>query len=95
MEPGAHPPVDLLPFLRYVPERFAAWKSLCRETRRLQRALYFGLLDECVERARSGRHGGQEAFMDEVARRQDELGLTREMAGYASFAANFYRFEAH
>jgi hypothetical protein len=81
LEPGAHPPVDMLPFLKYIPERWAPWKSLCREVRRLQRELYFGLLEECEQRVASVSHGGQEAFMDGVVRRQAELGLTREMAG--------------
>src|SRR5687768_11007074 len=26
LEPGANPPVDEFPFLKYIPERFAAWK---------------------------------------------------------------------
>jgi cytochrome P450 len=26
MEPGANPPVDIFPILRYIPERFAFWK---------------------------------------------------------------------
>lgn len=82
LEPGAQPPVDLLPFLKYVPERFASWKSLVRETRRRQRELYFGLLEECEARISSGTHDGQEAFMDEVVKRQEQLGLTREMTGW-------------
>lgn len=28
-----------------IPEQFASWKKLCKEVRRLQRALYFGLLE--------------------------------------------------
>jgi hypothetical protein len=71
----------MLPFLKYIPGRWAPWKSLCREVRRLQRELYFGLLEECEQRVASSSHDGQEAFMDEVVRRQAELGLTREMAG--------------
>ncbi|EIN10089.1 cytochrome P450 [Punctularia strigosozonata HHB-11173 SS5] len=82
LEPGAHPPIDILPFLRYTPERWAPWKSLCREVRRLQRELYFGLLEECEQRVADGSADGQESFMDEVVRHRDDLGLTQEMAGY-------------
>lgn len=46
LEPGAHPPVDLLPFLKYIPERWAHWKGLCADVRKRQRDLYFGLLTE-------------------------------------------------
>lgn len=81
LEPGATPPLDLLPFLKYVPERWASWKTLAREVRKEHHALYFGLLGECEARVASGRSDGQEAFMDEVVRRRTEFGLTREMAG--------------
>ncbi|KAK0204716.1 cytochrome P450 [Desarmillaria ectypa] len=46
LEPGAHPPVDLLPFLWHLP---GVRKDFCKENR-LQRRLYFGLLDECQAR---------------------------------------------
>ncbi|KAG7451082.1 cytochrome P450 [Guyanagaster necrorhizus] len=76
LEPGAHPPVDLLPFLRHLP---GAWKDLCKEARQLQRNLYFGLLDECQARLQNGQANG--CFMEKVLQNQ-ELGLNRELAGY-------------
>ncbi|KAG1869384.1 cytochrome P450, partial [Suillus subalutaceus] len=48
------PPVDLLPILKYVPERWAPWKGICREARTLQRRLYFGLLEEAETRLARG-----------------------------------------
>ncbi|EJD48900.1 cytochrome P450, partial [Auricularia subglabra TFB-10046 SS5] len=80
LEPGAHPPVDLIPILGKVPERWASWKTLCREVRRLQRKLYFGLLEECENRLKDGKHTG--CFLEEVIERREEFGLTRELAGY-------------
>ncbi|KAK0469876.1 cytochrome P450 [Desarmillaria tabescens] len=77
LEPGAHPPVDLLPFLQHLP---GAWKSLCKEARRLQRQLYFGLLDECQARLQHGQENG--CFMEKVLQNQELLGLNRELAGY-------------
>lgn len=42
LEPGATPPVDALPFLKYLREFAAPWKVAARNIRRDQRALYFG-----------------------------------------------------
>lgn len=82
MEPGAHPPVDLLPFLKYVPERWAPWKQACKHVRSLQRNLYFGLLDDCENRLRKGEGNG--CYMEEVIERQDALGLDHELLGFVS-----------
>jgi hypothetical protein len=80
LAPGAHPPVDLLTFLKYVPERWAPWKTLCKEVRRLQREMYFGLLTECEERIRNTKDNG--SYIEEVVKRQKEFGMTREQIGY-------------
>ncbi|KAF8209627.1 cytochrome P450 [Mycena galopus ATCC 62051] len=80
LEPGATPPVDLIPLLKYVPERWAKWKRDCAKTRKLQRELYFGLLDETKERLSRGDENG--SYMEEVLTRQEEFGMNREMAGY-------------
>ncbi|KII94757.1 hypothetical protein PLICRDRAFT_693091 [Plicaturopsis crispa FD-325 SS-3] len=77
MAVGAHPPVDVFPILKYVPERWASWKTLARETRKLQKAVYFGLLEDCeAQDANTG------CFMEEVLKRRQEFGLTRAMVGY-------------
>ncbi|KAK7016892.1 putative cytochrome P450 [Favolaschia claudopus] len=78
--PGATPPLDAIPILRYIPERFAKWKQICAQTRRDQRKLYFGFLDETRDRVQSGCENG--SYMEEVLKRQDELGLDTELAGY-------------
>ncbi|KAI0793048.1 cytochrome P450 [Irpex lacteus] len=75
--PGSFPPVDQIPWLKYVPERFAKWKQACREVRDLQRELYFGLLDEAEKR--TVENG---CFIETVLRRADEWGMDREMIGY-------------
>ncbi|KAG2029287.1 cytochrome P450 [Suillus americanus] len=74
------PPVDLLPILKYVPERWAPWKGICREARRLQRRLYFGLLEEAETRLARGESTG--CFMEEVIQRQDELGMSKDAAAW-------------
>lgn len=48
--PGATPPVDALPFLKYLPEFAAPWKVAARNIRRDHRALYFQLMDETKAR---------------------------------------------
>jgi len=58
LEPGATPPVDMIPILKYVPERWAKWKRDCAKTRKLQRDLYFGLLGETGEGLREGEENG-------------------------------------
>jgi hypothetical protein len=79
LAPGSQPPVDFLPILKYVPERWAPWKTLCKEVRKAQRKLYFGLLTECEERVKRGEENG--SYMEEVVKRQKEFGMTREHVG--------------
>ncbi|KAF8176374.1 cytochrome P450 [Mycena galopus ATCC 62051] len=84
LEPGATPPVDLIPLLKYVPERWAKWKRDCAKIRKLQRDLYFGLLDETKGRLSRGDENG--SYMEEILTRQEELGMEREMTGYLGAA---------
>ncbi|KAF8176366.1 cytochrome P450, partial [Mycena galopus ATCC 62051] len=84
LEPGATPPVDLIPLLKYVPERWAKWKRDCAKIRKLQRDLYFGLLDETKGRLSRGDENG--SYMEEILTRQEELGMDREMTGYLGAA---------
>ncbi|KAF9267727.1 cytochrome P450 [Marasmius fiardii PR-910] len=80
LEPWAHPPIDILPVLNYIPERWASWKRLAKAVRRGQRRLYFTLVDECEKRMSRGEENG--CYMEEVLARQEEFQLTREMIGY-------------
>jgi hypothetical protein len=78
-ELGAHPPVDLIPLLKYIPKRFAPWKRICREIKQKQRSLHHALLRECEERVAEGQDADDAPFMDQIVQRQDELGLSRDM----------------
>ncbi|KAG9011259.1 hypothetical protein FRB94_003267 [Tulasnella sp. JGI-2019a] len=80
LEPGAHPPVDLLPILQKFPAFLAPWKKLCAEVRRLQRSLYFTLLSEVEKRTERGEANG--CWMETVCARAEEWGLDRELVGY-------------
>ncbi|PPQ89366.1 LOW QUALITY PROTEIN: hypothetical protein CVT25_002008, partial [Psilocybe cyanescens] len=72
--------VDLIPILMYVPERWAPWKRLWRKTRKLQRALYFSLLEHAEQRINSGNRSNN--FIKNILDPQSELGLNREMTAY-------------
>ncbi|KAJ7359848.1 cytochrome P450 [Mycena albidolilacea] len=80
LQPGAVPPVDAIPILKLIPERWAKWKRECKRIRHLQRARYFGLLEDTRERMRQNQHNG--SFMEVVLERQAELGMDDEMAGW-------------
>ncbi|CAL1708008.1 unnamed protein product [Somion occarium] len=85
LEPGAHPPIDLMPILQYVPERWASWKGICRDIRAKQRKLYVGLRDKCEARMREDRRNG--SFLETLFDQKDALGLTRDMIGYLGGAS--------
>jgi len=79
LSPGAQPPVDFLPFLKYLPTPLASWKTLCDTMRHLTRKTYFGLLRETEERVARGFENG--CFMEQVLARQSEFGMSRELIG--------------
>jgi hypothetical protein len=79
--PGALPPVDFLPILQLVPERWATWKTKCKQVREMQRKLFYGLFEECESRMSRGHLVG--CYMEDVIPRKDELGFTdRDMLVY-------------
>jgi hypothetical protein len=77
LELGAVPPIDAIPILKLIPERWAKWKRECKRVSDLQRARYFGLVEETRERMRRNQHNG--SFMEEVLERQIELRMDDEM----------------
>ena len=80
LEPGAHPPMDLIPLLQKVPESMGAkWKGLCREVRKLQQELYFGLFSEVEKRVARGEANG--CWMETIIERAAEWKMERELVG--------------
>lgn len=79
LEPGATPPVDAFPFLKYLPEFMCAWKREARSIRQEQRTLYFNLLDETKEKIKSG---GVDCFMSKLLREQEKNRLDDEHLAY-------------
>ena len=41
LAPGAQPPVDFLPFLKYIPERWAPWKTLQRSPKGTEKTVFW------------------------------------------------------
>ncbi|KAJ7618065.1 cytochrome P450 [Roridomyces roridus] len=80
VEPGATPPVDLIPILKYVPAPLAKWKRTAARIREMQRGLYLRLLAGTEERVQRGEHNG--SYMEVVLERRQELGLDRHTAAY-------------
>ncbi|KAF5369154.1 hypothetical protein D9757_011077 [Collybiopsis confluens] len=58
------PPLDFLPFLKYVPERWAYWKTLAQKTRKLQHDIYSGMLASAEDRLTNNRGNG--SFIESI-----------------------------
>ena len=77
LSPGAHPPIDLVPLLQYVPSRWAPWKAICRDLNQRQKSFYFELMENCERRIDNGKNNG--CFLDGVITDRENSRLTREM----------------
>lgn len=76
METGATPPVDILPFLKHIPERFFNnWKSRSQAVGRAMDRLYGSQVSHIL--ARRQRLGSQGSFLDTVLDQQEKLQLSR------------------
>ena len=73
-DPGAHPPVDLFPLLKYVPSRWTSWKPLCNHTKALRDKLYSHLLSECEQALDAGCGTG--CYMEDVLKNRERLGMS-------------------
>lgn len=75
MEPGATPPVDIYPFLHYVPQKFFGnWVSRSKDVGDEMNQLYSGVVDRVRERRRSNRK--RDCLMDSLLDQEDKLDLT-------------------
>ncbi|KAJ5952079.1 uncharacterized protein N7479_010492 [Penicillium vulpinum] len=76
-EIGASPPVDWLPFFKYLPERlWGNWKTRAARLRQRVHDLNSPLVDRVVERRKN--IGRASTFLDGVLDQQEKLKLTRE-----------------
>ncbi|KAH8077890.1 cytochrome P450 [Cristinia sonorae] len=83
--PGHHPPIDLIPLLRYVPERWAKWKGISRDLEARFKRLYHGLVETCENRMEREEHNG--SFMENILRSGERNESSRRTALAICFAA--------
>jgi cytochrome P450 family 619 len=75
-EVGSTPPVDIFPFLKWVPERFLGnWRTRSRIVHDKVHELYGSLLQSVEDRRRA--NGGVYCIADRVLEQNGENGLTR------------------
>jgi hypothetical protein len=68
LEPGAHPPLDLIPILKLIPERWARWKTEVKATKQLRGNVFIPLLEMIEWRLNRGDSIGCfiEAFIEKM-----------------------------
>ena len=76
-EIGATPPIDLFPFLKYLPERlWGNWKTRAQDLREFALGLYSPLVEQVLTRRALGTR--LDTFLDGVLDQNDKLDLNRE-----------------
>ncbi|CAL1699682.1 unnamed protein product [Somion occarium] len=80
MRPGGIPPVDIFPVLKYIPERWAPWKTLCKQAHTMQRKPYLDLLGICIDRVKRGKR--TDCFIEYLLDHQDQYSLDDELTAY-------------
>ncbi|KAF9468287.1 cytochrome P450 [Collybia nuda] len=76
------PPIDLFPILKYVPERWASWKTVVKRTRELQHEIYFRMLGQAEHRLSEGESKGNDCFIERCIQNQASLGMSREFIAH-------------
>ena len=81
METGATPPVDILPVLKWIPERFLGnWISRSRHVGRAMDSLYGRMISHVLQRRL--KSGSNSSFLDGILDQQEKLELTRNELNY-------------
>lgn len=64
LEVGGAPPIDFFPFLKYVPEALAGWKTQAKKSRADLKHFYEEILfKETAEKVRSGKFDAESCWM--------------------------------
>ena len=81
METGATPPVDIFPFLKWVPESlFGNWISRSSAVGHAMDTLYGRMVSQVLKRRTA--IGSKESFLDSVLDQNESLGLTRNQLNF-------------
>ena len=93
LEPGAHPPVDVLPILKHVPARWAPWKGICKDIRSRQFKLYEGLVELCNRRIMQNTRNG--CALEVVLDNRKESGDTHELIRYGYNSIKYQKTDSN
>ncbi|KIW66672.1 hypothetical protein PV04_05981 [Phialophora macrospora] len=80
VSPGATPPVDAFPFLKYIPDFVTRYKAKAVAIGKRQRAFYEDLLNRT--KARSNKQGAPPCFMQKLLAKEDKNALTYDQLLY-------------
>jgi cytochrome P450 len=81
MEPGATPPVDIFPFLHYIPERFLGnWVSRAQSVGSEMNALYTHYMNLVITRRATSDNA--QSFMDKILDQKEKLNFTDHQAAF-------------
>ncbi|KAF8817273.1 putative cytochrome P450 monooxygenase [Phlegmacium glaucopus] len=73
---SAYPPIELFPWVQYIPRWLAPWTKHCDHAKAVRRNLYFSLFEECERNLDAGNTTG--SYIEKVLMNQEELGMTRD-----------------
>lgn len=82
LELGKMPPVDIFPFLNWVPERYSGWKKKVLKVKQQQEDLFGRLLEIVKRRTNNGVVNG--SFMEEAYTRREEWMLSDSMLRFVN-----------
>ena len=83
LQPGALPPVDIFPILRYLPQRlFGNWRDRVSQTWKDINDLYISFFDLVI--ARRARQGRVECFADRLIEQRDTLQWDRHSQAFVT-----------
>ncbi|KAF2129634.1 putative cytochrome P450 monooxygenase [Dothidotthia symphoricarpi CBS 119687] len=73
-DPGAYPPIELLPWLKHTPRWLAPWTEHIERTTRVRNTLYYGLLAELEEKRKVNK--AEPCYMNYVLDNVEKLGMS-------------------
>jgi hypothetical protein len=74
LAPGATPPVDAFPFLKYLPAFMSGWRVRAKQVKQEQSSLYLKLLQETKDRI-GQNNKTTPCFLERVLKEQEKSGL--------------------
>lgn len=84
--PGAYPPFELLPALKYLPRPFAPWLTMARRIESVRTGLYTRMFDSMQRRQAMGDEESTECFVGKAF----QAGVPAGQEKYYSYAHSFF-----